>query len=88
MRPSQASILVAEDLAEVAGLGAEDFLNDGRVAQPCEDGGNATAHLAELRRDARDEDGRLVHKPLPTELLRRFPPLVEAADLPPIPSYT
>jgi hypothetical protein len=53
--------LVAEDLAEVAGLGAEDFLNDGRVAQPCKDGGDAAACLAELRREAGDKDGRLVH---------------------------
>jgi hypothetical protein len=53
--------LVAEDLAEVAWLGAEDFLNDGRVTQPCKDGSDTAARLAELRRDARDEDGRLIH---------------------------
>jgi hypothetical protein len=29
--------LVANDLAEVAGLCAKDFLNDGRVAQPCKE---------------------------------------------------
>ena len=33
--------LVAEDLAEVTGLGAEDLLNDGRITQPCKDGGDA-----------------------------------------------
>ena len=48
--------------ALVAGLGAEDFLNDGRVAQPCKDCGDTTACLAELRRDAGDKDGRLVHE--------------------------
>jgi hypothetical protein len=53
--------LVAQDLAEVAGLGAEDFLNDGRVAQPGKDRGDATAGLPKLRRDAGDKDGRLVH---------------------------
>ena len=35
--------LVAQDLAEVAWLGAGDFLEDGRVPQPCKDGGDATA---------------------------------------------
>jgi hypothetical protein len=53
--------LVAKDLAEVAGLGAEDFLNDGRVAQPCKDGRDPAACLPELRRNAGDKDGRLVH---------------------------
>jgi hypothetical protein len=56
-------------LAKVAGLGAEDFLNDGRVAQSYNNVGDAAAYLAKLRRDAGDKDGRLVHKPLPTELL-------------------
>jgi hypothetical protein len=55
--------LVAQDLAEVTGLGAEDFLNDGRVAQACKDGGDAAASLPKLRRDAGDKDGRLVHGP-------------------------
>ena len=36
---------MAGDLAEVTGLGAEDFLNNGRVAQPCKDGGDAAASL-------------------------------------------
>jgi hypothetical protein len=53
--------LVAENLAEVAGLCAEDFLNDGRVAQPCKDGRDPAACLPELRRNAGDKDGRLVH---------------------------
>jgi hypothetical protein len=53
--------LVPEDLAEVAGFGAEDFLNDWRVAQPGKDGGDAAASLPKLRRDAGDKDGRLVH---------------------------
>ena len=48
--------LVAQDLAEVALLGAEDFLKGGRVAQPCKDGSDATAYLAKLRRDAGDKD--------------------------------
>ena len=54
--------LVAEDLVEVAGLGAEDFLNYGRVAQPCKDSRDAAACLSELRRNAGDKDGRLVHE--------------------------
>src|SRR5260370_39213341 len=54
--------LIAKDLAEVAGLGAEDFLNDGRVAQPCKDGRDATACLPELRRNAGGKDGWLVHE--------------------------
>ena len=62
--------LVAEDLAKVTGLGAEDFLDDGRIAQPRKDGGDAAACLPELRRDAGDKDGRLAHIPLPTEVLR------------------
>jgi hypothetical protein len=37
-------------LAKVAGLCAEDFLNDGRAAQPCRDDGGAAARLSELRR--------------------------------------
>src|SRR4029077_16756392 len=53
--------LVAEYLAEIAGFGPEDFLNHRRVAQPRKDLGDTAARLAELRRDARDEDGRLVH---------------------------
>ena len=56
--------LVAQDLAEVTGLGAEDFLNDRRVTQPCKDGGDAAACLAEFRRDAGDKHGRLVHRRL------------------------
>jgi hypothetical protein len=42
--------LFAENLAEVAGLGAEDFLCDGRVAQPCKDGRDPAACLPELTR--------------------------------------
>ena len=53
--------LDAEDRAEVAGLGTEDFLNDGRVAQRCKDIGDAAACPSEFRRDAGDKDGRLVH---------------------------
>jgi hypothetical protein len=53
--------LVAENLAEVAGLGAEDFLYDRRVAQPCQDCPDPAACLPELRRNAGDKDGRLVH---------------------------
>jgi hypothetical protein len=56
--------LVAENLAEVAGLGAENFLYDGSVAQPCQDGGDPAACLPELRRNGGDKDGRLVHGPL------------------------
>jgi hypothetical protein len=53
--------LVAQDLAKVTGLGAEDVLNDGCVAQPCKDGGAAAAGLAELKREAGNKDRRLVH---------------------------
>jgi hypothetical protein len=53
--------LVAKNLAEVVGFCAEDFLNDGRVAQPCKDGRDPAACLPELRRNAGDKDGRLVH---------------------------
>jgi hypothetical protein len=53
--------LAAQEFAEVAGLGAEDFLNNGCVAQPCKDEGDAAACLAKLRRNAGDKDGRLVH---------------------------
>jgi hypothetical protein len=49
--------LVAENLA----LGAEDFLDDGRVPQPRQDCGDATSHLPELRRNAGNKDGRLIH---------------------------
>src|SRR5271165_2865870 len=56
--------LVAENLAQVAGLCAEDFLNDRRVAQPCKDGRDPAACLPKLRRNAGDKDGRLVHGPL------------------------
>ena len=66
--------LVAKDLAEVTGLGAEDFLNDRCVAQPCKDRGDAAACLAEFRRDAGDKDGRLVHG----LLLPKYPCLVLA----------
>ena len=45
--------LVAEDLAKVAGLGAEDFLNKGGIAQSYNNVGDAAACLAKLRRDAR-----------------------------------
>src|SRR6202035_1703230 len=51
--------LVAENLAQVAGLCAEDFLDDRRVAQPCKDGRDPAACLPELRRNAGDKDGQL-----------------------------
>ena len=60
--------LVTEHLTEVAGLGAKDFLNDGRVRWPCKDVPDVAACLPELRRNAGDKDGRLVHIPLPTEI--------------------
>jgi hypothetical protein len=56
--------LVAEDLAKVTGLGSEDFLKDRRVGELGKDVGNFAPCLAELRRDARDKDGRLVHIPV------------------------
>jgi hypothetical protein len=63
--------LVAEDLAEVAWLRAEDFLYDGRVTQPCKDCGDATAYLPELRRDAGNKDAGLIHGTLNTKGFRR-----------------
>ena len=48
MSPLAGADLVAENLAEVTGLGAEDFLNDGRIAEPCKDGADAAACLREL----------------------------------------
>jgi hypothetical protein len=65
---------VAEDLAEVAVLGSEDFLNDGRVAQPYKDGGDSAACPPELRRDVNYEDiveDDLLVGPLVENLTRR-----------------
>jgi hypothetical protein len=56
--------LIAQDLAEVAWLGAEDFLKDGRVAQPCKDGRDATLYLVKLRRDAGDKYDDWLMEPL------------------------
>jgi hypothetical protein len=58
--------LVAQNLAEVPGLGAKDFLDDGCVTEPRKDCGDATAYLPELRRDAGNKYGRLIHRLLST----------------------
>jgi hypothetical protein len=79
--------LIAKDLAEVAGLGAEDFLNDGRVAQPCKDGRDSAACLAELRRNAGDKDGRLVHRLLLPEYFCRVLALAFTVPLLPGPNF-
>jgi hypothetical protein len=48
--------LVAEDLAKVTWLGAEYFLNDGRIAKPCKDGADAAACLRVCRNSGETQE--------------------------------
>ena len=53
--------LFAQDIAEVARFGAEDFLKDRFVAEELEHLGDLGAGAAEFGADAGNEDARFVH---------------------------